>query len=181
VALRVSRGWGRGPVGDVGDFGLHDPPALGRRCRFGLGHLLTVVRAGLRRWSLDAALARGANPCESPTLAYRAARLTSRRGRVKLAASVDGVLAAAARPAPGLSSAVRPCREEVASAASLLIEVGALLRSTSPVYCGGVAMVGSLLRDGGSPLYLPGRRGALKRELEVILAALEGGDQGEDI
>jgi hypothetical protein len=179
VAQRVSRGRGRKPASDLGSFGLHDPPALRRRC--GLGHLVTVVRAGLRGWRLDAALAGGADPCESPALAHRAARLTSRRSRERLAASVDGVLTAAARPAPGFSSAVRPCRGEVVSAASLLIEVRELLRSTAPVYCGGVAMVRGLLRDGGSPLYLPDRRGALKGELEVILSALEGRNQGADI
>jgi hypothetical protein len=181
VAQRVSRGRGRKPAGDLGSFGLHDPPALGRRCRFGLGHLGNVVRAGLRGWRLDAALAGGADPCESPTLAYRAARLTSRRSRERLAASVDGVLAAAARPSPGLSSAVRPCREEVVSAASLLIELRKLLRSTAPVYCRGVAMIRGLLHDGGSPLYSPDRRGALKRELEVILSALEGQNLCADI
>jgi hypothetical protein len=41
------------------------------------------------------------------------------------------------------------------SAASLLIEVRELLRSTVPVYCRGVAMVRGLLQDGGSPLYSP--------------------------
>jgi hypothetical protein len=181
VAQRVSRGWGRKPAGDLGDLGAHDPAVRRRPRRFGLGHVLTVARAGLRRWSLDAALAGGANPCEFPTLGHRAARLTSRRSRERLAASVDGVLAAAARPTPRFSSAVDPCREEVASAASLLIEVRELLRSTVPVYCRGVAMVRGLLQDGGSPLYSPDRRGALKRELEVILSALEGQNLGEDI
>jgi hypothetical protein len=38
-------------------------------------------------------------------------------------------------------------------------------------------MVGNLLRDGGSPLYLPERRGALRHELEAILPAMEGRDQ----
>jgi hypothetical protein len=114
VAQRVSRGRGWKPAGDLGDFALDDPAVRFRRPRFGVGLLMTEVRAALHRSSLDAALARRANPCESPALARRAARLTSRRSRRKLAASVDGVLAAAARPGPGLSSAVQPSRDEVA-------------------------------------------------------------------
>jgi hypothetical protein len=38
-----------------------------------------------------------------------------------------------------------------------------------------MAMLEELLRDGGSPLYAPAWRGALKYELELVLAALELG------
>jgi hypothetical protein len=97
-------------VRGLGDFGLDDPAIRSRPHRFGLARLVTEVRAALHPRSLDAVVARGAKPCESPALARRAARLTSRRSRRKLAASVDGVLAAAARPGPGLSAAVQPSR-----------------------------------------------------------------------
>jgi hypothetical protein len=76
---------------------------------------------------------------------------------------------------------VQPSRDEVAAVEPLLIEIGDLLRSTAPLYCRGIATVLTLLRDGGSPLYLPDRRGALQDELEAIIHALEGRDQGASI
>jgi hypothetical protein len=148
-----------------------------RETRFGLRHLLTRVRARLRRSSLDRALAAGADPCESPALAYRAAQLASEGSREQVAASIDDVLAAAARPRLALSSVVDPDRKEMAIARPHLIQVHELLRSKTPVYCQGVAMLECMLRDGGSPLYSPARRGALSAELEAIVAALEGPGQ----
>jgi hypothetical protein len=126
---------------------------------------------------LDAELASGADPCDSPALAHRAARLTRHRTREKLAASIDGVLAAAERPGLRLSSAIEPHRDEMAAASPLLVRVGQVLRSTAPVYSQGVAMLERLLTDGGSPLYLPASRGALHEELDLILATLEGRHQ----
>jgi hypothetical protein len=38
-----------------------------------------------------------------------------------------------------------------------------------------MAMLERLLRDGGGPLYAPAWRGALKYELELVIAALELG------
>jgi hypothetical protein len=149
-------------------------PALGGRDRFGPGQLLTRVRALLRHYSLDAALSRGADPCESPTLAYRAARLTSGRSRERMAASVADILVTAERPARALTAAVEPDRDEVAAAVPLLIKIRDLLGSTAPVYARGVAMLKGLLGDGGSSLYRPARRGELSDELELIIAALEG-------
>jgi len=123
---------------------------------------------------LDAALARGEDPCRSPALAYRSARLTSERGRQRLAASLDRVVDAAMRPTRGWSTAVPPCRDEVVAAGALLVQARDLLRSRTPVYSQGAARLENLLRDGGGPLYWPARRGALRHELEVAIAALEG-------
>jgi hypothetical protein len=155
---------------------FHRPPSPGGQARFGLTHLLTWVRARLRRWRLDADLARGADPCDSPALAYRAARLTSDRGRERLAASVEDIRAAAMRPARGFSVAIEPCRDQVEEAGPLLIEIEDLLRSSAPVYSQGVARLELLLKDGGGPLYTPAWRGTLSDELEMIIAALEGRD-----
>ena len=151
------------------------------RTHFGLRDLLTRARAGLRRSSLDAALASGADPCDSPALAHRAVRLTRVRTRERLAARVDYVLAAAQRPVRGLSSAIEPDRGGVAVASPRLIAVRELLRSTAPVYAQGVAMLEHLLRDGGSPLYVPASRRALDHELDLILAALGGDREPSDL
>jgi hypothetical protein len=179
VAHRVSSRRGRESAHDLGDIGLHPPSAVRGQAQFGLGQLLIRVRARLRRSSLDAALARGADPCESPVLACRAARLTSERSREKMAAWVADILATASRPPRSLSAAVEPDRDEMATARPLLIQVRELLRSTAPVYARGVAMLEGLLSDGGSALYLPVERAELSHELKLIIAALEGREQGE--
>jgi hypothetical protein len=171
--------WGGDSVRELSGTDFHHPPALRGQPLFGLGQLLTQVRARLRRFSLDAALARGVDPCESPLLAYRAARLTSERSRGKMAAWVADILATAKRPARALSAAVEPDRDEVVAAEPLLMQVRELLQSTVPVYARGVAMLEDLLGDGGSPLYLPARRAELSHELELIIAALEGREQPE--
>jgi hypothetical protein len=176
VARRVSTRTGIEQVHDLVGIASGPLPAMRGR-RFWPRPLLTRIWAGLRRFSFDAALARGADPCESPTLAHRAARLTSERSREKMAACVEELLATARRPPRPPSVAVEPDRSEIAAAALLLIEVRELLRSAAPVYARGVAMLNSLLGDGGSPLYLPARPGDLSHELEMIIAALEGREQ----
>lgn len=170
--------WGRASAPELAGLDFHDPPAPRGRGRLGLGYPLAWVRARLCYSGLDAALARGADPCGSPALAYRSARLTSEGGRERLAASLDRVLDAAVRPAQRRSAAVPPCRDEVVAAGPLLIQARALLRSRTPVYSQGAARLEDLLRDGGSPLYWPAQPGALSHELEVVIAALEGRGAG---
>jgi hypothetical protein len=181
VARRESlQRWGRESAPEFAGLDFHDPRVPRGRGRLGLGYPLAWVRARLWRSGLDAALARGADPCGSPALAYRSARLTSERGRERLAASLDRVLDAAARPACGCSAAVPPCRDEVVAAGPLLVQARELLRSRMPVYSQGAARLENLLRDGGSPLYWPARLGALSQELEVAIAALEGRDPADE-
>jgi hypothetical protein len=91
-----------------------------------------------------------------------------------LAAWIANVLAAARRPPRPFSAAVEPDRDEIAVAAPLLLQIGELLRSNTPVYSQGMAMLEGLLRDGASPLYLPARRGHLAENLELIIEALKG-------
>jgi hypothetical protein len=167
-------------VRELGSIDFYHPPALRGWAQLRLGHLLTRMRAGLQRPSLNAALASGADPCESAALAYCAARLTRDRTREKLAGWVEEILDAAARPTPRLSSAVKPLRDEVTAARPLLIQVAELVRSTAPLYSQGLAMLEELLRDGGGPLYSSTSRGALGRELELIIAALEGCEHPDD-
>jgi hypothetical protein len=143
---------------------------LGRQTHFGPSDLLTRAHARLRHSNLDASLASGADPCDSRALACRAAWLTRSRTREKLAASVDDVLA----PVLTLSSAVAPDRREVSVASAHLMRLRALLRSRAPVYAQGMAMLRQVLRDGGSPMYLPAWPGALAQAIEEIIAALEG-------
>jgi len=168
----------RESVRALGSTDLPYLPARPGRARSRHGWLMRV-RARLRRASLDDALARGANPCESPALAYRAARLTSERSRWRMAAWVTEILTTARRPPRVFAAAVEPDRREVASAEPLLLQVTKLLQSSAPVYARGVAMLEGLLGDGGGPLYRPIRRAELSSRLELIIAALEGREQSE--
>lgn len=175
VARRESlQRWGRESVPELADLDFHEPWVPRGRVRVRLGYPLAWVRARLCRSRLNAALARGADPCGSPALAYRSARLTSERERARLAASLDRVLDAAARPARRWSAAVPPCRHEVVAAGPLLVQAKELLQSRMPLYSQGAARLENLLRDGGGPLYWPARPGALRHELEVAITALEG-------
>jgi hypothetical protein len=171
VAHRVSREWGSKPVPE---FGARDLPSR-RGAEFGRG-FAAQVQAWARRHALDAALAAGADPSESPALACRAARLTRRRSREDLAAWVDEILTAAAGRPHDLSVAVHPDHDEVLGASSRLIEVAELLRSPAPVYVQGVAMLRDLLSDGGSCVYVPRRPGELIDKLDRIVGALHGED-----
>lgn len=168
---RVSREWPSGLA-----FEPYRRPAAAHGAWRVVRRLFTVLRARLLAARLDALLARDTDPCDSAVLAQRAAWLTSRRSRDRLAASVDNIFAAAARPASVHSLAIDPCRSEVAAAEPLLGMIGELLRSPAPVYAQGVAMLACLLGDGGSALYAPTRPGALRQELELIAAALHGAD-----
>jgi hypothetical protein len=172
--------WGLESAPELAGLDFHDPRVPRGRGRLRLGYPLARVRARLCCSGLDAALARGADPCGSLALAYRSARLTSERGRQRLAASLDRVLDAAVRPARRRSAAVPPCRDEVVAAGPLLIQARDLLRSRTPVYSQGAARLENLLRDGGSTLYWPAQPGALSQELELVIAALEGREPADE-
>ena len=87
---------------------------------------------------------------------------------------VATVLRRAAEP-PRLASVVaEPDRLAVAEARPLLVEVEALLRSTTPVYARGIAMLEILLSNGTSSLYMPATPAHLGIQLKRIVAALEG-------
>jgi hypothetical protein len=176
VAHRLSPRGGHDWARELASIDVRNPPALRGQERFRPSPGIRV-RALLRRAKLDRALARGADPRESPAFAYRAARLTSERSRQKLAACVDTVLVRASSRTRPRSVVVEADRAEVWAAAAQLAQVRELLRSGGPIYARGVAMLAGLLRDGGSALYLPHRRGELTHELELIIGALEGQDQ----
>jgi hypothetical protein len=54
-----------------------------------------------------------------------------------------------------------------------------MLRSRTPVYARGVAMLKSLLQDGAGPIYRPVWPGELDQSLALVIAALEGQEQRE--
>jgi hypothetical protein len=119
-----------------------------------------------RAAQLDRALASGASPETSVSLATRAAQLTSTKFRRDLAASLRQVLLTAALPAipagaamsRGPLAAAHPLRTPLRSgrirqSAPVLAEVASRLLEPGPVPVRGVAMVTELLTNGAGPLY----------------------------
>jgi hypothetical protein len=137
--------------------------------------LSTRLRVFLRRRSLDHRLADGAAPQSSPELELRARQLVSRADRSRIAESIDRLLAEARSGARSRwSSAVPVDRGAIAAAAPLLSRIAAVLELEGPIYCQGVAMLETMLRDGASAIYGRGGERALSAQLERVIAALEG-------
>jgi hypothetical protein len=130
------------------------------------------IAARLRAASLDASLAAGADPAQCPQLAARAAYLTSRTNRRRLAATVECLVHAATLPAKRLR--VRPARRAVVANGNALLELAAILRDPGPVYARGVAELWLALRDGNGPVYVDHHGEALARQVAVVSAGLRG-------
>jgi hypothetical protein len=125
--------------------------------------------ARLRRGTLDAALADGADPSASPALAVRAAALTAAGSRRDLAQRLDR-LGSPGQPPSRMRLA--PPRRSVAANAPALWELAALLRAPAPLRARGLAMLTRLLTDGAGPLYRHGEAAALADALSSARAAL---------
>ena len=120
---------------------------------------------------LDRALAGGARPEASASLAARATRLTSTEFRRDLAASLRRIPVAAREPALPVAArsplgVARPLRVPLRSArisqsAPLLAELASRLLEPGPVPVRGVALVTLLLADGTGPLYREASRADL--------------------
>jgi hypothetical protein len=138
--------------------------------------LLARYQAG----PLDRALAGGASPEESASLAARAERLTSTEFRRDLAASLQRILVATGeppRPLPARPAAARKSpgtahppriplsRARISQSARPLAGLASRLAEPGPVPARGVAMVTRLLSDGAGPLYRP----ACRDDLGVII------------
>jgi hypothetical protein len=129
--------------------------------------------AGWRAAELDRQLADGVSPSASALLAIRDRRLTSRRYRARVAGGLARAVRDAEATTRGFSAAIRPDRREVFAARTVLATLDRRLRAPDPVSAQGIAMLESLLTDGGSPLYLPTEPGALGSRLRAAAAALE--------
>jgi len=131
---------------------------------------------------LDRALAEGASPEASASLAARAAQLTSMQVRRDLAASVRRILGAAGQPASPVAAqaplgSARPPRvplrtARISQSAPLLAGLASRLLAPGPVPARGVAMVARLLADGAGPLYREAARDDLGALAERAAAAL---------
>jgi hypothetical protein len=132
----------------------------------------TRISARIHSHALDRALIAGADPAESPKLAARAGRLTSRGHRMLMACGIERLLERAQEP-PHPRRAVAPQRATVAGHADQLWALAALLRGRTPLYARGIAMVTELLTDGTGPAY-SGEPEALAQLLRETQHALAG-------
>jgi hypothetical protein len=121
----------------------------------------------------DRDLATGTNFVPAEVLARRAARITRRRVRLRLADGLDRVLSSAYDTRATLTAAVRPDRHEVLSARIVLGTLERRLRAPEPVRARGVAMLRLLLTEPDSALYRPAESGALGSRLRAAAAELE--------
>jgi hypothetical protein len=128
------------------------------------------VRLG--RFSLDRALAEGADPSSSRRLARRAKQLCGRSVRCELATEIERMIEAAAEPPRPLSAAVPLNRRAIEEARPLLLTLADDLRTDQPVKAHGVAIARQLLMDGGSPLYGSVDPAQLEQEIRRARAAL---------
>jgi hypothetical protein len=134
--------------------------------------VLARLAARLRRSALDEELIRGADPAETRQLAARAAQLTSRKMRIRIANGLDRLVRVADEPPR--QRIVQPRRAAVAASAGELRELSGLLRADAPVYVQGVAMVHKLLIDGTGPTYAARPEASLVDELRSARAAIAG-------
>jgi hypothetical protein len=135
---------------------------------------LSRVRRGVRlgRFSLDQALALGADPSTSRRLSRRALKLCHSVTRRKIAADLERVVEAADEPPRPLTAAVPLNRVAIRELRALLLTLAEDLRGAEPMNARGVALARLLLMDGYSPLYglRPARE--LEEELRRTRAAL---------
>jgi hypothetical protein len=133
-------------------------------------HLGHRIAARLHARDLDRALAAGASPDSSVSLALHAVRLYRPGHRSELAHTVRRLAAIPARPArlkaPVSGRVVREVAQELEAIASRLAAPG-------PVDVRGVAKIRSLLADGTGPLYRPSGAPALRDELRSVLRSFD--------
>jgi hypothetical protein len=129
------------------------------------------ARVFVRRGTLDALLAAGADPSWDPELELRAAQIGSLRTRRAVAHGLERAVLEAHRPARW-SCAVPLDRRAVRAAAAELSALAVDLAVEAAPAAQGVALATQLLRDPASPLYMPGGGEALRRGAVIARRAL---------
>lgn len=130
------------------------------------------VRAALRRRSLDAVLAAGADPGSSDLLAVRAEQLASRRVREQTADALCELVVLSEHAARRRRTVAGVYRESVRGAQDALLGLARSLRTAPCVSPRGVAQARLLLGAGTGPRYARGEAGAVREAAEAAVAAL---------
>jgi hypothetical protein len=135
----------------------------------------------LRRGALDDQIARGFETAGDERLALRAAQLTSRKERDRLARALEHTLELAAAPAesvlsrtaPVLSARVPLRSRDLRECANDVEALVARLRDAEPIDPQGAAMTRRLLVDGASPFYYRRSSVTLRHAVRSARLALE--------
>jgi hypothetical protein len=133
--------------------------------------LAARATARIRHRLLDHQLADGANPADCPQWAARAAELTKRCSRERVADEIDQLLRF---PDERHRVRVGPHRAAARVNRDGLERLAELLRGDTPLYARGLARLQIALTDGTGPLYTDRDGRAMARELEQVHAALIG-------
>jgi hypothetical protein len=137
---------------------------------------VVALRARWLASALDAQLAAGVSPEESPELGLCAERLCSKRRRTAIAAGLERVARESVNRRPALSSAI-PVRSEVAGPArEEMRRLAQELRVTRRPAPAAIALANRLLVDVHSPLYSSADSHALEHSIRVARAVLADAD-----
>ncbi len=130
--------------------------------------------ARLHAATLDARLARGADPASSTAMQARAEHLTGPAQRAVMAKALnDAIRRAATPPAVGMSRRLRMSPEAAGDAHDALADLAHRLVAPVVIRPQGAALAGRLLRDGSSPLYRRAAAGELRAAAERALSACD--------
>ena len=133
------------------------------------------LQVGWNAAQLDAALADGADPGDSKSLALRAQQLADPKHRARIARSIDLVLELTERQGalqlPLTRAPLRPDRVE--HSRSQLLELAGRLEEADSPPVKGLAMANLLVEDGTAALHAREPSNPLRPAVEAILAALD--------
>ena len=122
---------------------------------------------------LDDQLASGSSPHATPELELRAAHITRRGERARIALTLERLVKAAQRPPlPGRDVRAPLRRTEILERRPAILRLARDLRELEAPGARGVAMARQLLHNGAGPLYNP-RGGDLSAELRRVVFMLE--------
>jgi hypothetical protein len=140
--------------------------------------ILLRLRVAVDRDLLNRSLAEGAAPTRTPMLALRAAQLTSKRNRKRLARTLRRSLDEVRRRPLTRTGVVIVRRAAVLEAEDALITMIERLISPEPVHVQGMAIAERIVSDAvWSPLYNPAEPASLRRLVLVATAAMDPGPE----
>lgn len=139
--------------------------------------LRTRVQIRLHRRRLDRELASGADPNAEALRYQRARELVDEQTRMRIAASLEGLLSEATSGPRGFSSRAPVARVAIRDSRASLDTVLERLNTAAYISAQGVAMISLLLCDAASPLYGDNHthRKELRQALEIVVEALDHG------
>lgn len=141
------------------------------------GKLATRFRTRLHRHGLDRELASGADPNSDPLRRARARALVRSDSRIKVAASVERLIAEASSPPRPFTPRVPIARPAIRDCGAELETIVERLKAPAHISPQAVAMISLLLSDGAGPLYgrNPAHTDVLRGTLQVAIAAVDHG------